>query len=67
MASATTVNLATATGNLIHITGTTTITGFGTVQAGAEFTLVFDGALTIVHNATTLKLNNAGENIVTVA
>jgi len=64
IASATTTDIGAATGNLIHITGTTTITSFGTVQAGTERTLVFDGALTITHNATSLILPN-GYNILT--
>ena len=66
-ASATTVDLSTATGNLVHITGTTTITGFGTVQAGARFTLVFDGIVTVTYNATSLILGSAAENITTAA
>lgn len=65
IASAATVNLSTATGNLIHITGTTTITAI-TIPSGAERTLVFDGALTLTHNATTLILPT-GANITTVA
>lgn len=66
-ASATTVDLgAIATGNYGHITGTTTITGFGTVAAGIERTLVFDGALTLTHNATSLILPG-GANITTAA
>lgn len=64
-ASASTVDLSTATGNLIHITGTTTITSFGIVQAGATFKLVFDWILTLTHHATSLILGNAGSNITT--
>jgi len=59
IASATTTNLASATGNYLHITGTTTITGFGTVNAGVPFWLVFDGALTITYNATSMILPGA--------
>lgn len=66
-ASASTVDLSTATGNLVHITGTTTITSFGTVQAGARFTLVFDGIVTVTYNATSLILGSAAENITTAA
>ena len=47
IASASTVNLAAATGNYVKITGTTTITSFGTVSAGVRFLLEFGGALTI--------------------
>lgn len=67
VASATTTTIWVTDGNLIHITGTTTITGFGTAgQAGDERTLIFDGALTLTHNATTLKLPG-GANITTAA
>lgn len=66
IASAATTNIATATGNLVHITGNTTITSFGTAQAGAERTVVFDGALTLTHNATSLILPR-GVNIITAA
>jgi hypothetical protein len=43
-----------ANGNFIHITGNTTITSFGTVDAGARFILVFDGTPIITYNATSL-------------
>lgn len=56
IASATTTNLATATGNTIHITWTTTITWFWTVNTWAKFTLIFDWILTLTHNATSLIL-----------
>lgn len=50
IASAATINLTTATGNYIHITGSTTITAI-TLAAGYERTVVFDGALTITNGA----------------
>jgi hypothetical protein len=56
IASAATVNLAAATGNYVHITGTTTITSLGTVNAGVPFMLVFDEALTLTYNATSMIL-----------
>jgi len=65
IASAATVNLDTATGNLVHITGTTTITAI-TLASGAERDVVFDGALLLTHNATTLILPG-GANITTAA
>lgn len=65
VASAATINLTTATGNLVHITGTTTITAI-TIPSGADRTLVFDGVLTLTHNATTLILPT-GANITTAA
>lgn len=66
IASATTTNLATATGLHVHITGTTTITGLGTESAGIYYLLEFDDALTLTHNATTLDLPGDA-NITTVA
>jgi hypothetical protein len=64
IASAATVDLSAATGNYVHVTGTTTITALGTVSAGMRFMLVFDGALTLTHNATSLILPGAA-NITT--
>lgn len=66
LASATTVDLATADGDYVSVTGTTTITGLGTVSAGMRFILVFSGALTFTHNATSLILPG-GANITTAA
>lgn len=66
IASATTTNLSTATGDEVHITGTTTITSFGVMPAGIEMCLIFDGALTLTHNATSLILSG-GANITTAA
>lgn len=66
IASASTVDLATATGNSLTVTGTTTITSFGTVQEGAVFALTFAGALTLTYNATSLILPTAA-NITTAA
>lgn len=54
-----------AVGGLMHdITGTTTITGFGTVAAGIPKIVKFEGALTLTHNATSLILPG-GANITT--
>ena len=58
IASATALTLGTD-GNLFHVTGTTTITSISTKTAGTRITLVFDGALLLTHNATTLILPNA--------
>lgn len=66
IASASTVDLANATGDYIDITGTTTITSFGTVSAGMRFILQFDDALTLTHNGTSLVLPGAA-NITTAA
>ncbi len=67
IASATTTDLSAATGNSVKITGTTTITGFGTVQAGTTMKLTFTGILTLTYNATSLILPNAGANTTTAA
>jgi len=55
-ASANTVDLSTADGNFVHITGSITIAGFGTVQAGARFVLLFEAALTLQYNSVSLIL-----------
>ncbi len=54
--SATTTDIGAATGEYVHITGTTTITGFGTVQAGAKREITFDGSLTLTSNTVSLIL-----------
>jgi hypothetical protein len=66
VASAGTVDLGAQTGNFLIISGTTTITAFGTVSAGIWKVIRFSGALTLTHNATTLILPGAA-NITTVA
>ncbi len=66
MAAAATMAIGAAAGNYIAVTGTTTISGFDTVQAGAERTLEFAAALTLTHNATSLILPGAA-NITTAA
>ena len=66
MASGTTVDLSIANGYYIQITGTTTITGFGTEGAGISYLLRFASALTLTHNATSLILPG-GANITTAA
>lgn len=66
IASAGTTDIAAATANFVHITGTTTITALGTAQAGAQRIVVFDGILTLTHNGTSLILPTAA-NITTAA
>lgn len=66
IASATTTDIGAATGNYLDVTGTVTITGLGTVQAGTRRIVRFTGALTLTHNATSLILPGAA-NITTVA
>lgn len=67
IASAATTTVGTkGLGDTIHITGTTTITSLGVSNTGTRRTLVFDGALTLTHNATSLILPG-GANITTAA
>lgn len=56
IASNATITIGTAgLGDYIHITGTTTIDSLGTATtAGTRRTLIFDAALTLTHNATSL-------------
>lgn len=62
LASASNVNVDTAAGNNIDLTGTTTITAF-TIATGALYFVRYTGAgLTLTHNATTLVLPT-GANI----
>jgi hypothetical protein len=49
IASASTTDLSTATGIAVTITGTATIAGFGTCDAGVYRVLTFEDALTITH------------------
>lgn len=66
VASATTTDLGAVTSNKVSITGTTTITGFGTVAAGVERSGVFTGSLTLTQNSSSLILPG-GANITTQA
>lgn len=64
VASASTINLTTATGNLVHVSGTTTITGI-TLAQGYRRIVVFDGALTLTNGASLILPGAA--NITTAA
>lgn len=64
IASADTINLDAASGNLVHITGTTQITTI-TLAAGARRTLVFDAAVPLVNGANLVL--PGGKNITTTA
>lgn len=66
LASAASVAIGAAAANTVNITGTTTITSFDTIAAGATRRLIFAGALTLTHNATSLILPT-GANITTAA
>jgi hypothetical protein len=59
IASASTTDLGAIQGLAHDITGTTTITSFGTVAAGIWKIVKYEGALTITHNATSLILLGA--------
>ena len=66
IASAGTTDLGAVEGLAHTITGTTTITGFGTVSAGIWKILTFSGVLTLTYNATSMILPSAA-NITTAA
>lgn len=66
VASATTTNIWSTTGNTVHVTGTTTITGLGTApRVGAIRNVIFDGALTLTHSSSLILPGAA--NITTAA
>ena len=66
IASAATTDIGAQAETYLTVSGTTTITGFGTVRAGTIRFLRFSGILTLTHNATSLILPGAA-NIVTAA
>jgi hypothetical protein len=66
IASAATCAIGAAASENVNITGTTTITSFGTIAAGVKRTIVFAGILTLTHNGTSLILPG-GANITTAA
>lgn len=59
IASASTCDLGTKEAMSLDVTGTTTITSFGTVSAGIRKWVTFADALTLTYNATSLKLPGA--------
>jgi hypothetical protein len=60
VASAATANIGTTDEWLVNITGTTTITSFGTSANRVRF-LRFSDVLTLTHNGTTLKLPGSAD------
>lgn len=66
VASATTTDIGAVASDKVRITGTTTITGLGTVASGTRRSVRFAAALTLTHNATSLILPGA-VNITTAA
>ncbi|QNP80978.1 hypothetical protein [Agrobacterium tumefaciens] len=66
IASGTTTDLSTVKGMYVSVTGTSTITSFGTAKAGWVKYLRFTGAATLTYNATSMILPGAA-NITTLA
>ena len=66
VASAATTDIGAVNSNFVQITGTVAITSLGVAAAGVSRTVVFAGALTLTHNAASLKLPGS-VNIVTAA
>jgi hypothetical protein len=66
VASAGTTDIGAAASNNVRITGTTTITSFGTAANGVTRQLRFAAALTLTYNVTSLQLPG-GANITTRA
>lgn len=66
IASAATVDLSAATGNVTRITGTTAVSAW-TMNAGQWHMIIADGALPLTYHATTNKLNTGGSNYTCVA
>lgn len=53
------INLSTATGNLVHVTGAVGPVTSITIDSGAEYTVIWDSTPTINHNAVSLILPSA--------
>lgn len=66
IASRTTPAIFAASANTIDMTGTTTVTGFDTIAAGAIRRVIFGGVLQLTHNATSMK-NLTAADITTAA
>ncbi|WEF34861.1 hypothetical protein [Pseudoduganella chitinolytica] len=62
VASSATTNLAAATGNYVHVTGSATITAI-TLAAGAERTVTFDDAPVLVNSAALILPTAANINV----
>lgn len=56
IASASTTDLGAVAGSFHDITGSTTVTGLGTVSAGIHKWVKYEGAIPLVHNSTSLIL-----------
>jgi hypothetical protein len=69
IASASTTDLGTATSNAVGISGTTTITSFGSSASTSNpyYFLRFTGAMQLTYNATSMILNSGGSSYTTTA
>lgn len=67
LASAATTDLGSVSSQFVRITGTATISSFGSAGAGTRKVLQFAAALTLTYNATSLQLPSNATNITTVA
>jgi hypothetical protein len=65
IACAATIDLTAATGNLVHITGSTGPITDITIASGAEYSVVWDSTPTIMHNASKIILPGGAD--ITVA
>lgn len=66
MASASTMNIGAAAGNVITVTGSNNITAFDVAPAGTRRKLIFSEALTLTHNAASLIVPGA-QNLPVIA
>ena len=65
VASASTCTIGTyGLGDTVHITGTTTITSLGVSTTGTTRKVIFDSALTLTYNVTSLKLPTSANILV---
>lgn len=62
IASSATVNLSNSTGNLVHITGTASISAF-TLPIGAERALIFDSPLILINSPSLLLPGNSNISV----
>lgn len=68
VASTSDCNIWVGDGNTVHLTGTTTVTDWGTApQAGARMWVICDAATPLTYNATTNDMNTAGQDYTAIA
>lgn len=66
VASASTIDLSTVTGNVAHLTGNTGV-GAATMTVGKDVWLIIDANPLFTYHATNLKLNSGGANVTLAA